>query len=38
VILIMPLATPEASAIAGFAGAAVGLLAGLALARVRARE
>jgi hypothetical protein len=31
----MPLATPEASAIAGCAGGALGLLAGLALARVR---
>jgi membrane associated rhomboid family serine protease len=33
VVLLMPLATPEASAIAGFAGAALGLLCGLALAR-----
>jgi membrane associated rhomboid family serine protease len=35
VVLLMPLATVEASAIAGFAGGAVGLLAGLALARRR---
>jgi membrane associated rhomboid family serine protease len=34
-VLLMPLAAPEASAIAGFAGAAFGLLAGLVLARVR---
>ena len=33
VLLLMPLAVPEASAIAGFAGAALGLLCGLALAR-----
>jgi membrane associated rhomboid family serine protease len=38
VILVMPLATPEASAIAGFAGAAIGLLAGLLLARARSPE
>jgi hypothetical protein len=31
----MPLAAPEASAIAGFAGGAAGMLAGLLLARVR---
>jgi hypothetical protein len=31
----MPLATTEASAIAGFAGAAIGMLAGLVLARAR---
>jgi membrane associated rhomboid family serine protease len=35
VVLLMPLAVPEASAIAGFAGAAAGLLCGLALARTR---
>jgi membrane associated rhomboid family serine protease len=35
-VLLMPLAVSEASAIAGFAGAAVGLLCGLALARSRA--
>src|SRR6185312_12759208 len=35
VLLLMPLAVPEASAIAGFAGAALGLLCGLALARTR---
>src|SRR4051794_13912041 len=35
VVLLMPLAVPEASAIAGFAGAALGLLCGLALARTR---
>ena len=33
VVLLMPLATTEASAIAGFAGGAVGLLCGLALTR-----
>src|SRR3954451_6358736 len=35
VVLLMPLAVPEASAIAGFAGAALGLLCGLVLARPR---
>ena len=35
VVLLMPLATTEASAIAGFAGAAAGLLCGLPLARSR---
>jgi membrane associated rhomboid family serine protease/DNA-directed RNA polymerase subunit RPC12/RpoP len=35
VLLLMPLAAPEASAIAGFAGGAAGMLAGLLLARVR---
>jgi membrane associated rhomboid family serine protease/DNA-directed RNA polymerase subunit RPC12/RpoP len=35
VLLLMPLAAPEASAVAGFAGAAAGMLAGLVLARVR---
>jgi membrane associated rhomboid family serine protease len=35
VLLLMPVATTEASAIAGFAGGAVGLLAGLVLARAR---
>jgi len=35
VLLLMPLAVSEASAIAGFAGAAVGLLCGLALARTQ---
>jgi membrane associated rhomboid family serine protease len=35
VLLLMPLAVTEASAIAGFAGAAVGLLCGLALARTQ---
>jgi membrane associated rhomboid family serine protease len=35
VLLLMPLATTEASAIAGFTGGAVGLLAGLVLARAR---
>jgi membrane associated rhomboid family serine protease len=35
VLLLMPLAITEASAIAGFAGAAAGMLAGLALARAR---
>ena len=34
-LLLMPLAAPEASAVAGFAGAAAGMLAGLLLARVR---
>jgi membrane associated rhomboid family serine protease len=34
VVLLMPLATDEASAIAGFAGGAVGLLCGLVLSRV----
>jgi membrane associated rhomboid family serine protease len=34
-LLLMPLATVEASAIAGFAGGAIGLLAGLVLARLR---
>jgi membrane associated rhomboid family serine protease len=33
VVLLMPLAVTEASAIAGFAGAAIGLLCGLPLAR-----
>ncbi|MEA2267841.1 MAG: hypothetical protein QOC64_451 [Solirubrobacteraceae bacterium] len=33
VLLLMPLAVAEASAISGFAGAAAGMLAGLALAR-----
>jgi hypothetical protein len=33
VILLMPLAVSEASAIAGFAGGAIGLLCGLVLAR-----
>jgi membrane associated rhomboid family serine protease len=33
VLLLMPLATTEASPIAGFAGGAVGLLCGLALSR-----
>jgi membrane associated rhomboid family serine protease len=36
VLLLMPLAVSEASAIAGFAGAAAGLLCGLVLARSRA--
>jgi membrane associated rhomboid family serine protease len=36
VVLLMPLAVTEASAIAGFAGAALGLLCGLVLARSRA--
>src|SRR3954447_17917000 len=36
VVLLMPLAVVEASAIAGFAGAAAGLLCGLVLARRRA--
>jgi membrane associated rhomboid family serine protease len=36
VLLLMPLAVTEASAIAGFAGAAIGLLCGLVLARARA--
>jgi hypothetical protein len=31
----MPLATTEANAIAGFAGGAIGMLAGLMLARAR---
>ena len=35
VLLLMPLAVSEASPIAGFAGAAAGLLCGLALARTR---
>jgi membrane associated rhomboid family serine protease len=35
VVLLMPLAVPEASAIAGFAGAAIGMLCGLALARTQ---
>jgi membrane associated rhomboid family serine protease len=35
VLLLMPLATTEASAIAGFAGGAIGMLAGLVLARAR---
>jgi membrane associated rhomboid family serine protease len=35
VLLLMPLAVSEASAIAGFAGGAAGLLCGLALARTR---
>jgi hypothetical protein len=35
VLLIMPLAVIEASAIAGFAGGAAGMLAGLVLARAR---
>jgi membrane associated rhomboid family serine protease len=34
-LLLMPLATTEASAIAGFAGGAIGMLAGLMLARAR---
>jgi hypothetical protein len=33
VVLLMPLAVSEASAIAGFAGGAIGLLCGLVLAR-----
>jgi len=37
VLLLMPIARPEASAIAGFTGAVLGLLAGLALARPRVR-
>jgi membrane associated rhomboid family serine protease len=36
VLLLMPLAVSEASAITGFAGAAAGLLCGLVLARARA--
>lgn len=35
VLLLMPLAVTDASAIAGFAGGAAGMLAGLLLARVR---
>ena len=35
VLLLMPLATTEASAIAGFAGGAIGMLGGLVLARAR---
>jgi membrane associated rhomboid family serine protease len=35
VLLLMPLATTEASAIAGFAGGAIGMVAGLLLARAR---
>jgi membrane associated rhomboid family serine protease len=35
VLLLMPLATTQASAIAGFAGGAIGMLAGLLLARAR---
>jgi membrane associated rhomboid family serine protease len=35
VLLLMPLAVPDASAIAGFAGGAVGMVAGLLLARAR---
>lgn len=35
VLLLMPLATTEASAIASFAGGAIGMLAGLVLARAR---
>jgi membrane associated rhomboid family serine protease len=35
VLLLMPLATTEASAIAGFAGGAIGMLGGLMLARAR---
>jgi membrane associated rhomboid family serine protease len=35
VLLLMPLAVPDASAIAGFAGGAVGMIAGLLLARAR---
>ena len=35
VLLLMPLAVPDASAIAGFAGGAAGMLAGLVLARAR---
>ena len=35
VLLLMPLAVQEASAIAGFAGGAAGLLVGLVLARAR---
>ena len=35
VLLLMPLAVLDASAIAGFAGGAAGLLAGLVLARAR---
>ena len=35
VLLLMPAATVEADPVAGFAGAAVGLLAGQLLARVR---
>jgi membrane associated rhomboid family serine protease len=35
VLLLMPLAVDDASAIAGFSGGAAGMLAGLALARVR---
>jgi membrane associated rhomboid family serine protease len=35
VLLLMPVATTEASAIAGFAGGAAGMLAGLVLARAR---
>ena len=34
-LLLMPLAVTEASAIAGFAGGALGMLAGLMLARAR---
>jgi len=34
-LFLMPLAAPEASAVAGFSGAAAGLLAGLALHRLR---
>jgi membrane associated rhomboid family serine protease len=35
VLLLMPLATTQASAIAGFAGGALGMVAGLLLARAR---
>ena len=35
VLLLLPLATTQASAIAGFAGGAIGMLAGLMLARAR---
>jgi ABC-type uncharacterized transport system permease subunit len=35
VLLLMPLATTEASAIAGFAGGAAGMIIGLLLARAR---
>jgi hypothetical protein len=34
-VLLMPLAVSEASAIAGFAGGAIGLVCGLVLARSR---
>jgi membrane associated rhomboid family serine protease len=35
VVLVMPLATTQASAIAGFAGGAIGMIGGLVLARAR---